>query len=328
MAYRFAVATANPSEINPATLSIGLLALLEAVSRRAGKRDVHHLRTTVRRLEVQLGPPPAKIAKLLKKLRKKAGKVRDIDVHLDLLEAPLVSARGRSASDSPEARAQEKLRSVLQKKRARQRSALRAVVEQFAPLLQAQLPELVQPLSRPALTLQEARRRASRARRRFMRWTHSIPDQEQRLHQLRIRTKKERYLLEPLRNCEEAMEVAERFKQVQDAIGEWHDWATLAELAERFLGDSTKDSSTKAAKDSSIKDSSKDSSGAAAVLHALHARVGREYRRARRSAKSARSWMTGRKASSPAAAGARRRPPASAGIGPRLVNPNPAHKAG
>ena len=322
MAYRFAVATANANEINPATLSIGLLALLEALSRRAGKRDVHRLRTTVRRLEVQLGQPPAKIAKSLKKLRKKAGKVRDIDVHLDLLEAPLVSVRGRSASDSPEARAQEKLRSVLQKKRARQRSALRAVVKQFAPLLKAQLPELVQ-LSRPALTLQEARRRASRARRRFLRWTHSIPDQEQRLHQLRIRAKKERYLLEPLRNCEEAMEAAERFKQVQDAIGQWHDWATLAELAERSLGCSTKTSSTRDTKVSSIKDSSKDSSGAAAVLHALHARVGREYRRARRSAQSARSWMTGRKASSPAAAGARRRPPASADTGPKLV-----HKAG
>jgi CHAD domain-containing protein len=182
-------------------------------------------------------------------------------------------------------------------------------------MLQAQLPELVQQLSRPAWTLQEARHQASSSRRHYLQWTHSIPDDEQRVHQLRIRTKKERYLLEPLQNCKEAVEVAERFKQVQDAIGQWHDWATLAELAERSF-DSSKDSSKY-----SSKDSSKDSSGAAGVLHALHARVGREYRRARRSAESVRSWMTGSrsaKASTPAA-GARARPPASAGTGPRLV---------
>ena len=323
MAYRFAVAKANPSEINPATLSIGLLALLEKVSRRAGKGDVHRLRTTVRRLEVQLGTTPPKIAKSLKKLRKNAGKVRDLDVHLGLLEQPLLPRRGRHASDSPEARCQEKLRSFLQKKLDRERIALRVRVKQSAPLLEARLPDLVQRLSGPGVTLQEARQRAGRARRRFLQWTASIPEDEQRLHRLRIRTKKERYLLEPLRNCQQAVEVAERFKQVQDAVGQWHDWATLAELAERCFNSS--------------QDSSKGPSGAASVLHALHARVGREYRRARRSAESARRWMSGSrmtgsrpgKASATAAGargnpslparGTRARPSVSAGTGPRLV---------
>ena len=308
----FAVAKANPGEINPATLSIRLLALLEKASQRAGKGVVHRLRTTVRRLEVHLGTPPPKIAKSLKKLRKKAGKVRDIDVHLGLLQAPLLPARGRRASDSPEVQTQEKLQSLLEKKRDSQSSALRALVKQTTLLLEERLPVLVEQRSEPSIPLQEARKRASRARRRYLQWTRSIPEAPQRLHQLRINAKKLRYEMEPLQNCQEAVELAEQFKKVQDAIGQWHDWATLAEIADQCFDSKSQDSK------------------AAPVLQALHARVEREYRRARRSAESVRSWITGSTPAKASAAGARsvaslpaRKGPVSAGAGPRLV-----HKAG
>ena len=328
MAYRFAVARANPSEINSATLSIRLLALLEKASQRAGRGVVHRLRTTVRRLEVHLGTPPPRIGKSLKKLRNKAGKVRDIDVHLGLLQQPLLPSRGRKASDSPEAQWHEKLQSFLQKKRDRKSSALRALVKQSTPLLEGRLPILVEQRTEPNIPLQDARQRASRARRRYVQWTRNIPDDPQRLHRLRINAKKLRYEMEPLQNCQEAVELEEKFKQVQDAIGQWHDWATLAEIAERCFD-------------------SKASSDAAPVLQALHARVEREYRRARRSAESVRSWITGstpanaslplpqnansrRAGVSTRAAAARpatlppaRKGPASTGAGPRLV-----HKTG
>jgi CHAD domain-containing protein len=321
------MARPNPSEINPATLSIRLLALLEKASQRAGKGVVHRLRTTVRRLEVHLGTPPPRIAKSLKKLRKKAGKVRDIDVHLGLLEPPLLPARGRSASHSPEVRYREKLQSRLQKQRKRNSTALRAVVKKSTPVLEAELPNLVEQRSEPNMTLQESRKRASRARRRFVQWTRTIPEDAPRLHRLRINAKKLRYEMEPLQNCEEAVALAEKFKQVQDAIGQWHDWATLAEIAEQCLG----------SKDSASKDTK-----AAPVLQALHARVEREYRRARRSAETVRNWMMGSsgKAARPAAgtrssaaatpAGTHgraslpgRKGPATSGGGPRLI-----HKVG
>src|ERR1019366_278679 len=150
-------------------LSIRLLALLEKVSARAGTEDVHRLRTTVRRLEVQLGAPPAKVAnrgankvankvaKSLKALRRKAGKVRDIDVHLGLLKPPRLSpspARRPRASAPPEARpqpwaqpwaqSQDKLRQILQHKRGRQLGALRRLVAEAAPLLESRLPALVE----------------------------------------------------------------------------------------------------------------------------------------------------------------------------------------
>ena len=313
------MATANPGEINPATLSIRLLALLEKTSKRAGKGVVHRLRTTVRRLEVNLGAPPPRIAKSLKKLRKKAGKVRDIDVHLDLLKAPLVSARGRRSSDSPEKKYQDKLQSSLEKSRDRESSALRGLVKNSTPLLEERLPILIEQRSEPNITLQEARQRSSRARRRFVQWTRKIPDDPQRLHQLRINAKKLRYEMEPLQNCQEAAELAEKFKQVQDAIGQWHDWATLAELAERCFNSKGSDSKGSG---------SKPSSEATPVLQALHARVEREYRRARRSAENVRSWMTGSTPSKarPTAVGVHnvasppaRKGPVSTGAGPRLI---------
>jgi CHAD domain-containing protein len=283
MAYRFGVATANPSQWNPAVLSIRLLALLEKVSARAGAEEVHRLRTTVRRLEVQLGSPPARIAKSLKILRRKAGKVRDIDVHLGLLKPPLLSpppAHRRKVAASPDAgpqltpqprpQPQDKLRQILKDKRDRQFGALRALVAEAAPLLESRLPAFVERCPQATVSLRDARQQAGRARQRFLQWTRDIPGDEQGLHELRIRTKKLRYSLEPLEACEEAAGVVAKLKQVQDAIGRWHDWQTLEQLAARYL----------------------DSSDAAPARDALHARCACEYRRARRTAQSVRSWMS------------------------------------
>jgi CHAD domain-containing protein len=286
------VANAKPASVSPAEWTTRLLALLHRLSADASKKDVHALRTTVRRLEVQLGTPPPKIAKALKKLRKRGGKVRDLDVHLGLLKAPLPLAHGkRPGAASQTSQAQDKLRKVLKRKRERRSDTLREVVDDSLPLLESRLPAVAaEHVARP-VSLHDARQRASRARRRFLQWTRHIPDDEQRLHELRIRTKKLRYEMEPLAHCEEAAELVEKFKQVQDAIGDWHDWLTLAALAADRFG------------------SPKASSQAGLFCDALRARAAREYRKARRSAETVRSWMTG---SRPAA-------PAGADTGPRLV---------
>lgn len=286
-------------------LSIRLLALLEKVSARAGTEDVHRLRTTVRRLEVQLASPPArvanrdanKVAKSLKALRRKAGKVRDIDVHLGLLKPPRLSpspARRPRASGPPKAQpwaqSQDKLRQILQHKRDRQLGALRALVAEAAPLLESRLPALVERRPQATVSLRDAHQRASRARQRFLQWTRDIPGDVQGLHQLRIRTKKLRYSLEPLQACEEAAGLVAKLKQVQDAIGKWHDWVTLEQLAARYL----------------------DSSDAAPARDALRAHCEREYRRARRTAQSVRDWVNEAHPAAPAA-----------DASPRLI-----HKAG
>jgi CHAD domain-containing protein len=264
MAYRFAVGTVDVSKLNPAVLSIHLLALLEKVSARAGIEDVHRLRTTVRRLEVQLGDPPARIARPLKSLRRRAGKVRDLDVHLGLLKPPLLSTQ-------PQEKLQDKLRQILKDKRARQLGKLRARVAKAAPLLESRLPALVERTSHAAAALHDARQQAARARQQFLQWTQEIPADEAGLHQLRIQTKKLRYSLEPLLAHEEAAALVAKFKQVQDAIGKWHDWVTLEQLAARYLDPAAE---------------------SAPLSNALHAHCEREYRHARRTAQTVRSWLS------------------------------------
>lgn len=267
MSYRFAVETEKSSQFNPSILSIRLLSLIEA--KADSKRDVHLLRTTIRRLEVQLPKPPAKVAKSLKSLRKKAGEVRDIDVYLDLLEAPLAPAR--SANRAVISAAQDELRQILQDRRDRYLSALQNEIADARPLLERRLPALAE--SAPgAPSAREAHHRTQQARRRYMQLTRRVPTDSEQLHRLRIETKKLRYALEPLEAFEDSVEAVAKFKQVQDAIGNWHDWATLAHLAQRKLPRS-----------------------AAPLCAVLEARAGREYNKARRSAQSVRSWIDGSK---------------------------------
>jgi CHAD domain-containing protein len=275
MAYRFAVATTNPSQITPAVLTVRLLALLAKVSGRASKQDVHLLRTTVRRLEVQLGKPPAKLAKALKKLRRKAGEVRDLDVHLGLLKSPLpvdATARGKNGHQA-EPEAQKELRRVLTDRRERRLKSLCKQVAEATPLLQQRLPALAESSAPATPAAADVHRRAGRARDRFLQWTRSIPANPERLHRLRINTKKLRYSLEPLAAFDESADLVAKFKTVQDAIGTWHDWATLEQLAGRYL----------------------DPSEAAPLCKVLASRSARQYQQAIRAVQSARNVMQGRK---------------------------------
>jgi CHAD domain-containing protein len=283
------VVAAKTSRTSTAALSSRLLSLLEKSPAR--KQDVHLLRTTVRRLEVRLGNTPAKIAKTLKDLRKKAGRVRDIDVHLGLLKSPLLP---KSSADCDSVSAmQDELRQVLKAKRERHLDSLRDAVAAAAPLLQARLPVLAASSTLGVSTsARDAHRQASQARDRFLQWTRPVPEEDDKLHQLRIRTKKLRYSLEPLEAFPECVELAAKLKQVQDHIGRWHDWATLSQLAQHELH----------------------SCEAEPLCAALRRRSGSQYRRARRAAESARSWMTGGK------------PVASVSAAPNSMNR--IHKAG
>ncbi|HVJ05697.1 MAG TPA: CHAD domain-containing protein [Candidatus Saccharimonadales bacterium] len=265
------MAATTPAQLNPAILSIRLLALLETIPDRSSKKKVHETRTTVRRLEAQLGDCPKKLAKSLKGLRKQAGKVRDIDVHLGILKEPLaLGSRSGTAKPDGSENSLGKLRRFLKSERKSQSKGLRALVSSSAPLLKKKLPSVAQRASEHEHNARDANRLCARARKNFLQWTRNIPSDEARLHSLRINTKMLRYSLEPMEQFDEAAELASKFKVVQDAIGEWHDWATLAQLAERELKPAT----------------------AKPIQRALQAGARREYRKALRAAQSVRTWMT------------------------------------
>lgn len=269
MAYLFAVVTTQLNPMTPAMLCVRLLALLDKIQNRAAKEDVHQIRTTVRRLEAQLGESSPKIAKALRRLRRKAGRVRDIDVHLDLLK----SAPGASARRAPGSAAEWKeLRRILKSSRCHRLASLRDLVEDSVPLLVSKLPALAERAATPEITAAEAHQRVSRAQEQFLQWTNVIPDDAAQFHRLRISAKNLRYSLEPLASHAEAAELVGQLKLVQDAIGYWHDWATLQQLAEEALS----------------------SPAARPVCAALRARAAREFRKAYRVSNDVRIQIAGR----------------------------------
>jgi CHAD domain-containing protein len=275
------VVTAKNVQMNAAALSIRLLALLEKIGNRAGTEDVHRLRTTVRRLEVHLPDCPPKLSKYLKSLRKKAGKVRDIDVHLDLLKTvlPRPTSTPRTALSATREKLRQKLSKILREQRDSHLESLRETVADATPFLEAKLPIQAERASQREADAQNVHKETQRARKRFLQWTRSVPEDPERLHRLRINTKSLRYSMEMLEENEEAAELVVKFKVVQDAIGKWHDWATLTELAEREL----------------------ESPEAEPLFTVLRSGTGREYRKARRTAEHVRAWMIGKSVASAAA---------------------------
>jgi CHAD domain-containing protein len=269
------VANVKTSQVTAAVLSVRLLALLGKISGRASKKDVHLLRTTVRRLEVQLGEAPPKVARALKRVRRRAGKVRDTDVHLGLIEEACRAPGARSAEESAE---WMKLRKVLKERRAKYLESLRSEISDYAPVLRRRLPAAAEAVSDNEVTATDAHAQAKRARERYLRWARAVPSDPERLHRMRINTKNLRYALEPLERFEEAAKLVARFKQVQDAIGNWHDWLTLEELAQKSLR----------------------GAGSKAVCAALRARAGRDFRKAHRCAESVRDWIGGGRPTAPA----------------------------
>jgi len=215
-----------------------LLGLVRNLPRRAGVDVIHRLRTSVRRLEAQLEMPhaaddaepfrcPPKVARALRTLRKKAGRVRDIDVHIALLSDPLFLTPGARRLRAP-------LLRRLRADRALYLRTLRQRALKVQPRLERRLPELVRQ-AKVSSDLAVAVRLSTQVRHRFLQLSHPIPEDGALLHHLRIDAKHLRYGLEPHAEFAEVERLLAQLRKVQQAIGDWHDWATLHELALRTL---------------------------------------------------------------------------------------------
>jgi CHAD domain-containing protein len=267
---------------NPSEWCRRLLGLLRNLPRRAGVDEIHRLRTSVRRLEAQLEMPragddaglfrcPPKVARALRALRKKAGGVRDVDVHLALLSDPLFGSRHVRRLRAPLARR-------LRAERATHLEALRECARRVQPRLERKLPELVTPAEVSA-DVAAAIRLSAQVRRRFLELSQPIPEDAARLHRLRIDAKHLRYGLEPYDGFVEAERLLAQLRKVQQAIGEWHDWATLHELALSTFTEATRTEATRT------------EAAAEEFLALLEQRTAREFTRACRAVRRARLRM-------------------------------------
>jgi CHAD domain-containing protein len=204
---------------------------LQSANEDPSKKNVHRVRTSIRRCEGVVKaseyPPSNKedqVLKRLKKVRKAAGYVRDLDIHLGLLGSDELQQASLSA-------AREQVESVLARER---KEAEKDLVAELGKALANGAGKKAEKLCARAskqlpadlpVTVDKQLRALAR---------ESKLDDAEGLHNVRIELKKTRYALEA-RNDQALKPVVEALKKVHDAIGEWHDWTTLADIAAEHL---------------------------------------------------------------------------------------------
>jgi len=221
-------------------LTEDLSAVVSKLSDEATPKSVHRLRVTIRRIESlvsyanpQLGKKMERSLEKLETLRKRAGKVRDIDVQKKLLDRV---GNGSTAKD------RKTLSALLDKKRERQAARLQSAIKKLAESkflsrmerIAEKIAEGPASQNRPLAPLEEARMQLARMAGGFSARQSVKPG---RLHEARIQLKKVRYLAELAEKSAEQQAFIDDLKKVQDAAGEWHDWQELTRLAEKRFGD-------------------------------------------------------------------------------------------
>jgi CHAD domain-containing protein len=193
--------------------------------------NVHRFRTGTRRLQILLGElsrkldrNQRKLLKLLGRIRKRAGKVRDLDVQLTAL---------RTLKMPREPRRKTQLVNHLIELRRQQEKKLRKAVE----------PDTVGEIRKRLKRASKFNPEASRdpwavARGMLERINHGdAPVTEGLLHQYRILSKRARYAAEFAEPSAETEQFIAGLKRMQDVLGDWHDWLTLTQTASEHLGE-------------------------------------------------------------------------------------------
>jgi CHAD domain-containing protein len=156
----------------------------------------------------------------LKKVRKAAGSVRDLDIQLGLLQ----SEQFRSGSINGFA---AELAGLLCSKRAKEVKKLRNAITSAARNKVLQRADKLCASARAAAAKSDLQT--------IFAAVHDVAtcadlNDAEGLHDVRIKLKKIRYALEA-NGTEAAQPLIDGLKRVHDAIGEWHDWVMLGDAA-------------------------------------------------------------------------------------------------
>lgn len=206
----------------------------------AKPESVHRLRTTIRRIESLVSFANPEISKKEERslekmaaLRKRAGKVRDLDVQTDLLGS---LGNGSAAKD------RKTLAELLKKKREQQAKRLESAIKKLHDAKfffrlkriaeQAGVPQ--ESKNRPLAPLEEAKAQLAEMASDFGAGQTMKPS---RLHEARVTLKRIRYLAELAEESAEQKDFMHKLKSTQDAIGDWHDWLDLTGRAEKRFSD-------------------------------------------------------------------------------------------
>ena len=194
-------------------------------------QSVHRFRTYGRRIEALLDSAllepkwnDRKLLKVLSRLRKKAGRVRDLDVEISALRSLKIPEDAKRKS--------QLIRTLVEERIGREHKLVKAfdaeTIKELRKRLKravADIPDATDPL---ALSLRELS---------ALDQDHT-PLSEDTLHQYRIAGKRARYLAELAGKDPKAVRIVQILKRMQDVIGDWHDWLKLTERAEQMFGES------------------------------------------------------------------------------------------
>jgi CHAD domain-containing protein len=193
---------------------------------------VHSFRTTTRRLQTLLeellpggGRNQKKLLERLNHIRKRAGKVRDIDAQLGAL---------RSLKVPQEPRRKTQLTHGLIELRAKHEKHLdkllsNKVISDLRKRLRKALKDADFKAGHDALAA---------ARQMLAAITHQTGAvDEEMLHRSRIVVKRARYAAEFAPASAETRQFIAELKKLQDTLGHWHDWQTLTQTAVDRFGD-------------------------------------------------------------------------------------------
>jgi CHAD domain-containing protein len=208
---------------------------------------VHALRVVTLRIQAELENDAAELpsasheaqeilqfGKLSGKLRHALGRVREIDVWIGMLRSLRASVSEntgyvpRSACDC--ARQMERLEERLKQKRRAGEKKLVAEIENRRDALLA----IVEEVGREVRNHGRDPHPFEHIRARFAAAAAEFPALEKaNLHEFRKRIKTVRYLAELSPADAACSRLAAQMKKVQTAIGEWHDWDSLARAVPR-----------------------------------------------------------------------------------------------
>lgn len=193
--------------------------------------NVHSFRTTTRRLQTLLELIPShdrnqkKLLKMLERIRRRAGKVRDIDVQLAALRSLKVPLEPRRKTQLIErlievrAEQEKKLRKLLRAHNLRElRKRLRGTAREI------EFGSVRDPLALAKNMLASAAPTDG-----------SITDEA--LHRCRLAVKRARYAAELAPKSAETTRFLAQLKRLQDTLGTWHDWLTLTDTAIAQFGE-------------------------------------------------------------------------------------------
>ena len=205
---------------------------LVKLSSKQTPKNVHSFRTATRRLETllkQLAPERTrnekKLLAMLGRIRKRAGKVRDLDVQLAALRSLKVPQQPR--------RKTQLMHSLIELRGLQQRKLRKVLTKDEVLAVQKRLARAAKNLNfeacRDPLTV--ARKMLAQMAPPDGRMTEDL------LHQYRILAKRARYAAEFAPTSPECDRFIAALKRAQDAVGNWHDWFTLMQTAAQRLGD-------------------------------------------------------------------------------------------